>query len=122
MKNKTFTLSNITILILVLILFNHSISGQSINNQGFCRVIHDEHAANSFVETIRTPKGTSCDAYYLNVYFHFIRDNAGSTGQPVSNISQYINQCRLLKALQPLISHIVFSFGLFIPGKSSSWS
>lgn len=31
-------------------------------------------------------------------------------------------QCRLLKALQPLISHIVFSFGLFIPGKSSSWS
>ncbi|ODS81637.1 MAG: hypothetical protein ABS46_11000 [Cytophagaceae bacterium SCN 52-12] len=77
--------------ILVLLLSNHSISGQNLNKQGFCRVKHDEHAAKSFVETIRTPKGTSCDAYYLNVYFHFIRDNAGGAGQLVGNIGQYMN-------------------------------
>ena len=32
-----------------------------------------------------------CGNFYVNVFFHFIRDDNGATGQAVGNVNQYMN-------------------------------
>lgn len=63
-------------------------------SDNFCQAVYDPIAANQMVDR-KSPGFTEaadpCGNYYANVFFHFIRDDNGATGQSVSNISQYMN-------------------------------
>ena len=56
----------------------------------FCEPINDEIATTQLKSDTNKAAANYCGKYYVNVFFHFIRDNNGATGEPVSNVNQYM--------------------------------
>lgn len=78
------------ILVASLFMFCQTLFGQEIKRSGFCHVENDEKAAKNYISQGHVEQRGSCTAEYINVFFHFIRDNSGATGQPTSNVPTYM--------------------------------
>ena len=68
-------------------------ASKQVKTDQYCQFIYVESNATTKVANkgVQPMSANACGNYYVNVFFHFIRDNNGSTGQPVSRISQYMN-------------------------------
>lgn len=94
MKNLCFVLTSLLFCGLTLESAAQSTEPKKpVEDAKYCRFICVEANATNKIagKGVQPLSADPCGNYYVNVFFHFIRDNNGNTGQPVSRVQQYMN-------------------------------